>query len=234
MRNCIQADLAQHQDEVNKTHADEALLAMQQEVVLQQEHMHPMIVQDNMELSEDSLSSSSVEQAVTEVTCHDYLSQIDDDKENQNESLSTQVNSVGRVDTYPSVQNDAPSINNMDSYMWKVIQKRDRSGNPFNFASGIWSEASSSQQQNNNDNTAYLRNWSLMQSYFHWDNPPLVPKRTRLNGLELTLAPPNPSQVEIRVLEESEVGGSMRNYPHQWFKGDSSSGNTKAKSNEEE
>lgn len=68
--------MGQHQAEIHQAQDDAALLAMQQKVVMQQEKTQPMMVQDNMEVSEDSLTNSSVEQAPTEVTCNDYLSQL--------------------------------------------------------------------------------------------------------------------------------------------------------------
>lgn len=237
MRNSLQAELAQHQAEVNQAHADAVLLEMQQEVVLQQEHMQPVMVQDNMELSEDSLSDSSVEQTANEVTCNDYISQLEDDKENQggtsqlaNHAFNMSEDQVVPNSPVLSVDVIGPKL---DAYMWKVIQKRDRPGNPFTSAFRLWDEGSSSQEQNNSGCTTYFKNWSLMQSYFHWDNPLPVTKRPKYDNLELTLAPPNSRLVEIREMEEYDPMNSMKIFPHQWFNGGSSSGNAQEKENEE-
>lgn len=237
MSNCLQAELTQHQAEVNQAHADVFLLAMQQEAVLQQEQMQPVMVQDNMELSEDSLSDSSVEQAATEVTCNDYISQLEENKENQSElrqlASNSEANNEEQVVPSSRVYGHIVVGPRPDAYMWKVIQKRDKPGNPFTSASASWDEGSSSQQHNINMNIAYFQNWSLMQSFFHWDNPLPVPKRPRVDELELTLAPPSSRQLVIKEVEESGNGNQLLKYPHQWFHGDSSNGHTQDRNNDE-
>lgn len=61
-----------------------------------------------------------------------------------------------------------------------------------------------------------------MQSFFHWDNPFPLPKRPKLTDMDLSLNLPNQSQVVIREIEGNEAGSNVKNYPHQWFKGESS------------
>ncbi|KAI3840661.1 hypothetical protein MKX03_004673, partial [Papaver bracteatum] len=114
------------------------------------------------------------------------------------------------------------------SYMWKMLNKRSKPGQIFqktDFGTG----ASSSHQLSANA-TEYYRNWSLMQSYFHWDSPLPVAKKlkiTELNGNNLNyhlvkMQPiePRPEVIkDIFVCEETE---NIKVHPHQWFRGETS------------
>ncbi|KAI3877409.1 hypothetical protein MKX03_026466, partial [Papaver bracteatum] len=108
-----------------------------------------------------------------------------------------------------------------DTYMWQAIQKRDKPGQGLSLDSSFWCESISSQQVSVN-NTAYLRNWSLMQAYFHWDTPLTAPKKARITELDLNCPPPNQLIEDIKDVHVMEDTDKVVAFPHQWFKGESS------------
>ncbi|KAI3873645.1 hypothetical protein MKX03_006195, partial [Papaver bracteatum] len=112
-----------------------------------------------------------------------------------------------------------------DTYMWKAIQKRDRPGQGLSLDSGFWCESSSSQQVSVNS-TSYLRNWSLMQAYFHWDTPLPAPKKARITALDLNCPPTDQLIEEIKDVHVVEDTDKVVAFPYQWFKGESSHAST--------
>lgn len=172
-----------------------------------------------MELPQDNHSDGSV-QAAYEVTCTDYLQDLDNRSEDKKIAHvpdriapNTNLNAIA-----------APFYNfNMwqrDSYTWKMVNKRARPGHAFNFVSGLWDENStSSSYQTSVNSIAYMRNWSLMQNHFYWDYPLPVPKRARITELEMEPndkpnvdTKENEELKEIKVIESTV---SAVNQPHQ-------------------
>lgn len=133
VQNCILYNMAQHQAEVHQAHANAALVAMQQEVVIQQEQMHPVMVQEGMEFSEDSISSSISEQNATEVRCSEYLKQLEVDFN----GLAEIGNNTGNGTLAPGVTNETVQHDqffrnrNLDTYMWKMMQKKGKTRKSF-------------------------------------------------------------------------------------------------------
>ncbi|KAI3842860.1 hypothetical protein MKX03_008650, partial [Papaver bracteatum] len=108
------------------------------------------------------------------------------------------------------------------SYMWKVIHKRDRPGHYLNMEAGFWGSTSSSQCPFNLD---YIRNWQLMQSYFHWDVPLPASKKLKITEIEMNCQPPEQDTEipkDIHVIEEQDNTTTTRTHPHQWFSGEGS------------
>lgn len=131
-------------------------------------------MQQDIEFSEDSLAISDAEQAASEVTCTDYLKQFEVDNVSQDsvvephqypENIGPATASTLNADAPPLYSNTSVQT---DTYMWKVVHKRDRPDPSLNLEAGFWSGARSSQQSHNKD-SAYIRNWQLMQSFFLWD-----------------------------------------------------------------
>lgn len=202
--------------------------------------MQPMMVQEGMELSEDSLPDTTPEQVASEVTYNDYLNQLD--KENDCPSDIMHHHQFASADNMGGSWINGAGSHNLgsnnlqrDTYMWKIIQKRDRPGNPFVCANGLRGEASTSQQVNTLNKTAYVQNWAMMQNFFHWDNPLPAPKKPRLEdinlNIDLNLSLSIGSQAETREMEVIEPIRFVKDFPHQWYN-DESSSNIVADTNE--
>ncbi|XP_026446650.1 uncharacterized protein LOC113347252 isoform X1 [Papaver somniferum] len=106
------------------------------------------------------------------------------------------------------------------SYIWRVMHKRDRHAQSSNFGP----------EHLPANSTAYFRNWSLTQSYFHWDIPLPAAKKARITEIPEIDLNCNSEQLpeaekQIHVTEEKI---NVLAYPHQWYKGESSSANTDA------
>lgn len=188
--------MALHQAEIQQAQADEVLISMQQE------QMQPVMVQDGMEFSDDSLGNSSPDRAASKVTYTDYMNPIDSEIDNNtfygSRNISASIEFPASNWFNGSTSNDMENNTNKDSYMWKLIPKRDRPSNPFNFVSGLWGEANTSQHTSSLNNTAYARNWGLMQNYFHWDCPLPAPKKPRIYDIDLNLSLGIASHAEAR------------------------------------
>lgn len=104
-----------------------------------------------------------------------------------------------------------------DTYMWKVVPKRDRPGQMFNFETGLWGEASSSQQPPANS-TAYLRNWNLVQTYLHWDSPLPATKKSRITELDFRSPAANKMPEVTRDIHVIENQVNVNAYPYRFSK----------------
>lgn len=108
-----------------------------------------------------------------------------------------------------------------DTYMWKVVHKRDRPGQSLNLEAGYWSGVSSSQHPLNNDSD-YIRNWQLMQSFFHWDSPLPSPKKLKITEIDLNCTPQEQLPEAPRDIYVIDEQAQDNTYPHQWFSGEGS------------
>lgn len=113
------------------------------------------------------------------------------------------------------------------TYMWKLVHKRDRPGQLVNVEVETWGEDGSYLHLPANG-TAYLRNWSLMQSHFYWDMPLPAAKKPRITDLsEIDLYSPPANQLpeverDIHVIDDQI---SVNAFPHQSYKGEASNAN---------
>lgn len=117
-----------------------------------------------------------------------------------------------------------------NTYMWKVVHKKDRPGQMINVEAGTWGEDGSYIQLPANG-TTYFRNWSLMQSYFHWDlllQAAKKPRITELSEIDLNITPDNQLSVAERDIHVIDDDISVNAFPHQWYKGKASNANSAA------
>lgn len=188
------------------------------------QHEQQEDMQQDMQLEEDSLASSESVQAASEVTCTDYLKQLEEENAGHDDSEVFAQYSAGTSQRNELTAAAAPYFPNRnmypDTYMWRVMHKRDRAADSSNSGADYLPANA----------TAYLRNWNLMQSYFHWDITLPAAKKARITELpEINLNynpyPVAEAEKEIHVIEEQL---NVLAYPHQWYKGEASNSNNDA------
>lgn len=187
IENCGQFAFAQQQAEEKQVVADAILAAMQQidaqQAVGQPQEPELSMMQQDMQFSKDSLPDTEQEQDASEVTCIEYLKQLDtesvyNDSNELHGLSSTTLASASTLNVAASPYHPNMGLPS-DTYMWQVVHKRDRHGQVMNAEAGTWVGRGSSIHLPANG-TTYLRNWSLMQSYFHWDLPLPAAKKARI------------------------------------------------------
>lgn len=184
-----------------------------------------------MGFDEDSLVDSEEKQAASEITCSEYLKKFEVDHASQGSTGDTHQQNESTIPHVIGTSNTnattLPSggCDNKDSYMWKVVHKRDRPGQSLNMEAGFWGNNWSSQKPINLD-LDYTRNWQLMQSYFYWDVPLPASKKLKITEIEMNCHPleqVHELPKDIHVIEEQDKTNITRSHPHQWFSGEGSS-----------
>lgn len=104
------------------------------------QHLENPEMQQDMQFSEDDLTSSESEEAVPEVTCTDYLKHLEEENACQDSATRTNICIPGSAHTSSLNVDAQPFLSNTsvhdDSYMRKVFPKRDRPGKLLNIESG--------------------------------------------------------------------------------------------------
>ncbi|KAI3856906.1 hypothetical protein MKX03_036212 [Papaver bracteatum] len=181
-------------------------------------------MEHDMHFEEDSIASSGYVQASSEVTCTDYIKKLEEEP-TIHDDIEVQGHSTVELSQYSNLSAAAaPFLPNrnmqLDTYMWRVMHKRDRATPAPNLGP----------EHLTTNATGYFRNWSLMQSYFQWDFSLPAAKKAKITEISETDLNCNPAldsetEKEIHVIEEKM---NILAYPHQWYKGESSSSNNDA------
>ncbi|XP_026425467.1 uncharacterized protein LOC113321770 [Papaver somniferum] len=159
---------------------------------------------------------------------HDMLFEEDNLHESEAEQAASETVNNGIATTRTLNAEDVPFQSYVyaktDTYMWKVVYKRDTPGQSLNLEAGYWSGASSSRQPLNIDHD-YVKNWQLMQSFFHWDSPLPAPKKLKITEIDLNCTPEEPVPEAPRDIYVVGEQAQVNTHPHQWFKGEGSNSN---------
>ncbi|XP_026423371.1 uncharacterized protein LOC113319331 [Papaver somniferum] len=188
----------------------EANIQFQAENAPINKEFQPAMVQEGMEWTEDSLSTSS-SSLVSEVTFTDLQNHLEEELASKEDISSPQVlpqhepHMIGYL---------APPY--MPSY---AISEDIRT----NLAKG---DASTSQQQVSPSEHNYWNNWNNMENYFQGDLSLPNPKRQRSNEVESLTEP-----AEARDIIMIEPTINLQEHPHQWFSVKSSSAEMQGKEN---